>query len=254
MGGHGARVGSLAWNDNLLSSGGRDALIINHDIRASGVRMRTLQGHQQEVTSSGGGSGYFIAKRRLLTLSFSALSLSFQLPPLQICGLKWSPDGSTLASGGNENYLCLWDVAMDGGGPRLTLTEHQAAVKALAWCPFQRRLLASGGGTADRTIKFWNTGSGSLLKSVDTGSQVCALLWSKHHKELVSSHGFSENQLCLWKYPSMAKIKEFKGHKSRVLHLDQVSTDCGVSLSSPPRLWFRSLTWCWCCLFSFAVP
>lgn len=35
-----------------------------------------------------------------------------------------------------------------------------------------RRILASGGGTADRTIKFWNTSTGSLLNSVDTGSQV----------------------------------------------------------------------------------
>jgi hypothetical protein len=26
----------------------------------------------------------------------------------------------------------------------------QAAVKAIAWCPWQRNLLASGGGTADR--------------------------------------------------------------------------------------------------------
>ena len=85
----------------------------------------------------------------------------------QVCGLKWSPDGSTLASGGNENFLCLWDANMTarGGGssrpasssapyrPRRTLVEHQAAVKALAWCPFQRHLLASGGGTADRSIK-----------------------------------------------------------------------------------------------------
>lgn len=37
--------------------------------------------------------------------------------------------------------------------PRETLRQHQAAVKALAWCPSQRHLLASGGGTADRTIK-----------------------------------------------------------------------------------------------------
>uniref|UniRef100_I2CPS9 Cell division cycle 20, cofactor of APC complex n=1 Tax=Nannochloropsis gaditana (strain CCMP526) TaxID=1093141 RepID=I2CPS9_NANGC len=143
----------------------------------------------------------------------------------EVCGLKWSPDGTTLASGGNENFLCLWDAAMLESGttpsPRLCLTDHQAAVKALAWCPFQRRVLASGGGTLDRTIKFWNTTSGSLINSVDTGSQVCALLWSKHNRELVSSHGFSENQLCLWKYPSMAKIKELKGHTARVLHLDQ---------------------------------
>ncbi|CAM9822258.1 unnamed protein product, partial [Ascophyllum nodosum] len=63
--------------------------------------------------------------------------------------------------------------------PRRTLVEHQAAVKALAWCPFQRHLLASGGGTADRSIKFWNTANGSMLNSIDTGSQVCSLQWSR---------------------------------------------------------------------------
>ena len=39
--------------------------------------------------------------------------------------------------------------------------------------------------------------------------QVCALQWNKHEREILSSHGFSQNQLCLWKYPSMAKIAEF---------------------------------------------
>ena len=115
--------------------------------------------------------------------------------------MSWSADGATLASGGNENYLCLWDAARSGahraaaaaGGPggarpgvecapRVVLRQHQAAVKALSWCPMHRNLLASGGGTADRTIKFWNAHTGALLHSVDTGSQVCALLWSRHHK------------------------------------------------------------------------
>ena len=31
MGGHSLRVGSLAWNGQTLSSGGRDSKIINHD-------------------------------------------------------------------------------------------------------------------------------------------------------------------------------------------------------------------------------
>lgn len=57
---------------------------------------------------------------------------------------------------------------------------------------------------------------------------MCALQWSKHQKELVSSHGFSEYQLCLWKYPSMAKIKELRGHTARVLHLDQVRREMCV--------------------------
>jgi cell division cycle protein 20 (cofactor of APC complex) len=104
----------------------------------------------------------------------------------------------------------------------LLLTQHKAAAKALDWCPFYRGLLASGGGTADRTIMFWNSNSGAMLNSIDTGSQVCSVLWSKHQRELVNAHGFSENQLILWKYgngSNLTKVKEFTGHTSRVLSL-----------------------------------
>jgi cell division cycle protein 20 (cofactor of APC complex) len=98
--------------------------------------------------------------------------------------------------------------------------DHQAAVKSLvAWSPHERNLLATGGGTADRTIKFWNSRTGALLNSIDTESQVCALQWNPHEKEILSSHGFARNQLCLWKYPSMVKIKELEGHTARVLHM-----------------------------------
>lgn len=182
--GHSARVSSLAWNKHTLSTGSRDSSILHHDVRVRDHVIGRLRGHQQEV-----------------------------------CGLKWSQSGAQLASGGNDNMLMIWDAR--GERPQHTLTDHQAAVKALAWCPFQSNLLASGGGTADRTIKFWNTSTGACLNSIDTGSQVCALQWNRHEKEILSSHGFSQNQLCLWKYPSLAKVAELNGHTSRVLHLAQ---------------------------------
>jgi len=53
------------------------------------------------------------------------------------------------------------------------MTEHEAAVKALAWCPLQKNLLGSGGGCDDRSIKFWNTDSGNLISSTRVESQVC---------------------------------------------------------------------------------
>lgn len=184
MAGHSARVGSLAWNGPTLSSGGRDSRIINHDVRARDHIVSILRGHNQEV-----------------------------------CGLSWSLSGQQLASGGNDNLLHIWDVASTDHLYRLC--DHQAAVKALAWCPFQTNLLASGGGTADRCIKLWNTQKGTCLNSLDTQSQVCSLVWSQHHKEILSSHGYSKNQLCLWRYPSMIKIAELTGHTARVLHLAQ---------------------------------
>lgn len=60
--------------------------------------------------------------------------------------------------------------------PVLKYCEHTAAVKAIAWSPHLHGLLASGGGTADRCIRFWNTTTNSHLSCMDTGSQVTYLL------------------------------------------------------------------------------
>jgi len=137
----------------------------------------------------------------------------------EVCGLEWSPNGDQLASGGNDNILNLWNNG-HFEAPAFTLTRHEAAVKALAWCPHRPNLLASGGGTADRKIMFWNTLTGSCVKEVDTNSQVCSIKWSKNHKdELVSSHGFADNQLIVWNYQRMTRIAELSGHGARVLHM-----------------------------------
>lgn len=45
--GHSNRVSSLSWNGHLLSTGGRDALILNHDVRMREHVQATLRGHQQ---------------------------------------------------------------------------------------------------------------------------------------------------------------------------------------------------------------
>ena len=80
------------------------------------------------------------------------------------------PPHRELASGGNDNTLFIWSPTAQQ--PLLRFTEHLAAVKAIAWSPHQHGLLCSGGGTADRCIRFWNTSTGQPLSCVDTGSQV----------------------------------------------------------------------------------
>jgi len=203
MKGHQARVGALSWNNHVLSSGSRDSMIFHHDVRVAQHHISTLEGHEQEI-----------------------------------CGLAWSPDGTQLASGGNDNMLCIWDA--NASSPRHVVRESQAAVKALAWCPFQKNLLATGSGTADRHIRFYNTITGSCVNKIDTNSQVCSLQWSKTEKEILSSHGFSQNQLTVWKYPSLVKVGELTGHTSRVLHT-AVSPDgttvCSAAADETLRFW-----------------
>lgn len=198
MSGHSARAGCLAWNSSILSSGGRDKQIFNRDMRCREPYVAQLSGHKQEV-----------------------------------CGLKWSFDDSQLASGGNDNRLLVWNgTGMGSGGsvnstgsgvsytsPVLKFSSHEAAVKAIAWSPHARGLLASGGGTADRKIRFWNTMTNTALAAVDTGSQVCNLAWSKNVNEIVSTHGFSQNQIIVWKYPTLTKVVTLVGHSYRVLYL-----------------------------------
>ncbi|XP_014673332.1 PREDICTED: cell division cycle protein 20 homolog [Priapulus caudatus] len=210
MGGHAARVGALSWNSYVLSSGSRSGAVHHHDVRLPQHHIATLAGHTQEV-----------------------------------CGLRWSPDGRHLASGGNDNLLNVWDGATSSQSgrtaePLYTFTQHQAAVKALAWCPWQPSLLASGGGTADRHIRFWNVNTGACVSSVDTKSQVCSILWSEEYKELITGHGFAQNQLAIWKYPQMNKVAELVGHTARVLHMAMSpdgSTVVSAAADETLRLW-----------------
>ena len=45
--------------------------------------------------------------------------------------------------------------------------------QAVAWCPWQPNVLATGGGTNDKCIKFWNVSTGQCTDSINTKSQVC---------------------------------------------------------------------------------
>lgn len=49
--------------------------------------------------------------------------------------------------------------------------------------------------------------------------QVCGLAWSTRHRELISAHGYSQNQLTIWEYPSLAPITNLQGHDGRILHM-----------------------------------
>ncbi|OQV25118.1 Cell division cycle protein 20-like protein [Hypsibius exemplaris] len=211
MKGHSARIGCLDWNDHILASGCRSGEIHYHDVRVAEYYFCSLKAHAQEV-----------------------------------CGLKWSPDKRYLASGGNDNVLNIWPAPGDCrqenkfDRPEVSFNLHQAAVKAVAWCPWQPSVLASGGGTADRTIKLWNVQMGSLITSKDTGSQVSGIVWSEDYRELVTGHGYSKNELILWKYPSFDRAAELTGHQERILDLCQSpdgSTVVSTSADETIRLW-----------------
>lgn len=144
----------------------------------------------------------------------------------QICGLAWSPDGEYFATGGNDNSLFLFETrkvlyppgsyasssvhVRSGGsttddplpsqGSVISITEGQetnhwqlnAAVKAVAFCPWQPSLLAAGGGSNDRCIHFYHAVSGASLAIIDCAAQVTSLVWSKTRREIAATFGFAQ--------------------------------------------------------------
>ena len=180
--GHLDRATCLSWNSYILSSGSRDRTILHRDVRMPEPYFERLQTHTQEV-----------------------------------CGLKWNVEENRLASGGNDNIVNVYDGT--SAKPTLTLTEHTAAVKALAWSPHKRGTLATGGGTADKKLKVWNVANAMRISDTDTGSQICNMIWSRNTDEIVTSHGYSKYNLTLWDFPTMDPIAILKGHSFRVLHL-----------------------------------
>jgi cell division cycle protein 20 (cofactor of APC complex) len=182
MFGHETRVGVMGWNKHILSTGARSGLVYNHDVRIAQHKIAELVSHTGEV-----------------------------------CGLEWRGDGAQLATGGNDNMVSIWD-ARSLIAPKFTKTNHRAAVKAVAWCPWQSNLLATGGGSNDRQIYFWNTTTGARINHIPTDSQVTSLRWSTHYKEIVSTGGFPDNSLSIWSYPTGVKNMEVPAHESRVLH------------------------------------
>jgi len=144
----------------------------------------------------------------------------------QICGLTWSPDGDFFATGGNDNSLFLFetrkvlrpraghasssvqvhnggssaDQPLPGQGSVISVVVGQeshhwqlnAAVKAVAFCPWQPSLLAAGGGSNDRCIHFYHAHSGASLAIIDCAAQVTSLVWSKTRREIAATFGFAQ--------------------------------------------------------------
>ncbi|KAL0979876.1 hypothetical protein UPYG_G00191020 [Umbra pygmaea] len=184
---HLSGVGVLSWNQQILSSGSVLGLIHHHDYRAHAPTVGVF--HQE------GG----------------------------VCGLKWSPRGDLLASGSKDGLLSIWSNDLGSttkNRPLVKTMTQPSAVKALAWCPCQKDMIATGGGRSDTVLRIWDIQSGVCVDSAQTNSQVCSVVWSVKRNVLFTGHGFPHHHITCWSpSPSLEQAYQLHGHMGRVLHL-----------------------------------
>lgn len=203
---HSERIGCIQWNpykENLFATGSRDNKVVLCDVNDPHGRV-SARNHFGEI-----------------------------------CGLSWNANGWTLASGGNDNLVNVWDVRALKD-PILTIQEHKAAVRALGWCPWKSSLLATGGGSGDMRLLVTNVDTNTLTQEIHTSSQVCALVWDEEVRAVLTAHGFSKYQLCLWKYDTAELLFEFLGHRNRILSMLRVNSSGAVITASADesiRVW-----------------
>lgn len=225
-----ALVSSVKWSQDgsYVSIGKDDGLIEIWDIEKN-VKLRTLNcdNHLTRVASQAWNQHVLTSGSRIGNLYHSDVRVASHLSAKaenchdsEICGIEYKHDGKQFVTGGNDNVVNIWDVR--NTTPLFTKTNHKAAVKALSWCPYHPSLLATGGGSNDKTINFWNTTTGARVNTIETGSQVSSLNWGYAHgtgMEIVATHGFPTNSISLFNYPTLQKTGEIvNAHDTRILN------------------------------------
>ncbi|KAG6418527.1 hypothetical protein SASPL_120731 [Salvia splendens] len=157
-----------------------------------------------------------------------------------LASVNWSENGEVVAAGYSCSKIHLYDAE---SLHLVRLLEGQRGrVGSIAWNGHTLTCGSSSGAIINHDVRVRNSqvcrvkvhkgevsglkwsAAGSMLASGANDTRICGLQWNRHHKELLSGHGYGyecQNQLCLWKYPSMSRIGESANAMSRVLHLTQ---------------------------------
>jgi len=147
---------------------------------------------------------------------------SLMQPPFKYPGRIWtlavSPDGSTLAVGGDASTIQIYDLATRQ--LKATLEGHHHAIESLDFSP-DVKLLASAGGT---TVRLWDTATWKESGHIQHFPEMLCVRFSPDGKLLAVSDGETNlphyqvlpTQIILWDVAAQAEVRRLRGHTNTI--------------------------------------
>jgi WD40 repeat protein len=172
--------------------------------------LQTMQGHTMGVS----GVVHLRDRRRIITSSYDGSLRLWNLESGVQIGNDWrddedgdggdgkdavwiialSPNGKTIASGGLNGKVRLWDVETEKLVARWT--GHTNSTESLCWSVDGERVVS---GSYDGTIRVWDVESGdTVLGPINTGHRfVHAVIYSPDTTKIATG-GYKETGLKIW--------------------------------------------------------
>lgn len=143
----------------------------------------------------------------------------------QVFSIRYSPDGSLLASAGADSVIILYDVKTKS--LRKIFRGHSKTIRSIDFSSNGKYLISGG---EDHAIKLWDINKDEEIFSFQLNGQqnfqpnVNAVSFTPDDKQIIAA--YSDNFVRIWKFPDEAEIDTFSRHKPGKLDA------CGKTISS----------------------